>query len=76
VASLVVVSVLLTTMAVAVVARMLVPAMPWAAAVALGAVVAPPDATAAIAVLRRSGSRIASSPSWKARACSTTRPRS
>src|SRR6185369_17077637 len=50
VASLVVVSVLLTTMAVAVVARMLVPAMPWAAAVALGAVVAPPDATAAIAV--------------------------
>ena len=53
VASLVVVSVLLTTMAVAVVARMLVPAMPWAAAVALGAVVAPPDATAAIAVLRQ-----------------------
>jgi Na+/H+ antiporter len=53
VASLVVVSVLLTTMAVAVVARLLVPAMPWAAAVALGAVVAPPDATAAIAVLRQ-----------------------
>jgi len=53
VASLVVVSVGLTTIAVAVVARALVPAMPWAAAVALGAVVAPPDAAAAIAVLRQ-----------------------
>ena len=53
VASLVVVSVGLTTIAVAVVARALVPGMPWAAAVALGAVVAPPDATAAIAVLRQ-----------------------
>src|SRR5882672_4969238 len=53
VAGLVVVSVGLTTVAVAVVARALVPAMPWAAAIALGAVVAPPDATAAIAVLRQ-----------------------
>jgi monovalent cation/hydrogen antiporter len=53
VAGLVVVSVGLTTGAVAVVARTLVPGMPWAAAVALGAVVAPPDATAAIAVLRQ-----------------------
>jgi len=53
VAGLVVVSVGLTTIAVAVVARAMVPAMPWAAAVALGAVVAPPDATAAIAVLRQ-----------------------
>jgi monovalent cation/hydrogen antiporter len=53
VAGLVVVSVGLTTIAVAAVARMLVPAMPWGAAVALGAVVAPPDATAAIAVLRQ-----------------------
>jgi len=53
VAGLVVVSVGLTTIAVAVVARALVPAMPWAAAVALGAVVAPPDAAAAIAVLRQ-----------------------
>ena len=33
-------------------ARSLVPAMPWAAAIALGAVVAPPDAAAATAVLR------------------------
>ena len=52
VTGLVVVAVGLTTIAVAVVARALVPAMPWAAAVALGAVVAPPDAAAATAVLR------------------------
>jgi Na+/H+ antiporter len=36
-----------------VVARRLVPDMPWAAAVALGAIVAPPDAAAAMAVLRQ-----------------------
>src|ERR1700687_1475181 len=53
VASLAVVSVALTTIAVAVVARALVPAMPWAAAVALGAIVSPPDAAAATAVLRQ-----------------------
>ena len=53
VVSLAVVSVILTTLAVAVVARKLVPAMPWAAAIALGAVVAPPDAAAATAVLRQ-----------------------
>jgi monovalent cation/hydrogen antiporter len=53
VAGLVVVSVGLTTIAVAFVARTMVPSMPWAAAVALGAVVAPPDATAATAVLRQ-----------------------
>jgi Na+/H+ antiporter len=41
-----------TTVAVALVARALVPAMPWAPAIALGAVVAPPDAVAATAVLR------------------------
>ena len=51
--SLVVVAVGLTTAAVAVVVHMLVPQMPWAAAVALGAIVAPPDAVAATAVLRR-----------------------
>ncbi|WP_411880571.1 cation:proton antiporter [Polaromonas sp. YR568] len=51
--SLVVVAVGLTTAAVAVVAHMLVPQMPWAAAVALGAIVAPPDAVAATAVLRK-----------------------
>ena len=42
----------LTTVAVAVVAHALIPTMPWAAAIALGAVVAPPDAVAATAVLR------------------------
>jgi Na+/H+ antiporter len=50
--SLVVVAVVLTTAAVAVVARTLVPEMPWAVAIALGALVAPPDAVAATAVLR------------------------
>ena len=53
VASLAVVSVALTTFAVAYVARMLVPGMPWAAAVALGAIVSPPDAAAAMAVLKQ-----------------------
>src|SRR5437588_11468706 len=52
VASLVIVAVGLTTAAVAIVARALVPAMPWAAAIALGAIVAPPDAVSATAVLR------------------------
>jgi len=50
--SLVVFAVGLTTAAVAVVTRALVPEMPWAPAIALGAVVAPPDAAAATAVLR------------------------
>ena len=49
---LVVFAVGLTTAAVAAVARTLLPEMPWAVAVALGAVVAPPDAAAATAVLR------------------------
>jgi Na+/H+ antiporter len=52
VTALVVVAVGLTTIAVAVIVRTLIPAMPWAAAIALGAVVAPPDAAAATAVLR------------------------
>ena len=50
---LVVVAVGLTTLAVAVVVRALIPEMPWAPAIALGAVVAPPDAAAATAVLRQ-----------------------
>src|SRR5688500_15160433 len=52
VTGLVVVAVGLTTLAVAVVARMLLPSLPWAPAIVLGAVVAPPDAAAATAVLR------------------------
>jgi monovalent cation/hydrogen antiporter len=53
VAGLVVGAVGMTTAAVAWVAHALVPGLPWAAAVALGAVVAPPDAAAASAVLRQ-----------------------
>jgi Na+/H+ antiporter len=53
VASLAIVAVALTTAAVAVVARAVVPGMSWAVAVTLGALVAPPDAAAAIAVLRQ-----------------------
>src|SRR6266702_4293628 len=43
----------LTVAAVAVVARWVVPQLPWSAAIALGAIVAPPDAAAATAVLRQ-----------------------
>ena len=53
VGGLVVFAVGLTTLAVALVVRGLVPAMPWAPAIALGAIVAPPDAVAATAVLRQ-----------------------
>jgi CPA1 family monovalent cation:H+ antiporter len=52
VTGLVVFAVGLTTAAVALVAHTLIPAMGWAPAIALGAVVAPPDAAAATAVLR------------------------
>jgi monovalent cation/hydrogen antiporter len=47
------VTVLLTVAAVAYVARLIVPDLSWPAAIALGAIVAPPDASAATAVLRR-----------------------
>ena len=53
VSALVLVAVVLTVAAVAVVARAIVPEMPWAAAIALGAVVAPPDAAAASAILQQ-----------------------
>jgi monovalent cation/hydrogen antiporter len=52
VTGLVVFAVGFTTAAVAVVAHTLIPTIPWAAAIALGAIVAPPDAVAATAVLR------------------------
>src|SRR5207342_2762079 len=42
-----------TIAAVALVAHGLVPGLGWAAAITLGAIVAPPDASAATAVLRR-----------------------
>ena len=53
VASLAITTVALTVAVVAVTARWLVPELPWAAAIALGAIVAPPDAAAATAVLRQ-----------------------
>ncbi len=52
IASLALVAVGLTTAAVAWVVHMLTPQLPWAAAVAIGAIVAPPDAVSAMAVLR------------------------
>ncbi|MEO8227277.1 MAG: Na+/H+ antiporter, partial [Gemmatimonadota bacterium] len=45
--------VLVTTVAVAFAARALMPGMPWAVAIALGAIVSPPDAIAAEAIIRR-----------------------
>jgi len=51
--SLVVIAVGITTVSVAWVVHSLVPGMPWAAAIALGAIVAPPDAAAASAILRQ-----------------------
>jgi CPA1 family monovalent cation:H+ antiporter len=53
IASLALGAVALTIVVVAVVARLLVPDMPWAAAIALGAIVAPPDAAAATTVLKQ-----------------------
>lgn len=50
--SLVLIAVGLTTIVVAFIASQLFPDMPWAAAVALGALLAPPDAVAAMTVLR------------------------
>ena len=53
IATLVVIMVGLTVASVAIVAHALVPGMPWAATIALGAIVAPPDASAATSVLRQ-----------------------
>ena len=50
---LILVAVGLTTLAVAFAARQFLPDLPWAAAIALGALLAPPDAVAALAVLRQ-----------------------
>ena len=46
-------AVVLTVVAVALVARALVPSLSWPEAIALGAIVAPPDAAAAMAVLKQ-----------------------
>jgi len=53
VSTLVFIAVGVTTAAVAALAHWLLPDMPWAAAIALGAIVAPPDAAAATAILRQ-----------------------
>jgi CPA1 family monovalent cation:H+ antiporter len=53
VTSLALICVGLTIIGVAWSARLVVPEIPWAAAIALGAIVAPPDASAATAVLSR-----------------------
>jgi CPA1 family monovalent cation:H+ antiporter len=53
VAGLAIMAVAITVVAVALVARWLVPDMPWSVAIALGAIVAPPDAAAATAVMRQ-----------------------
>ena len=53
VAGLVIAAVGTTVVAVALVARWLFPDMPWPVAIALGAIVAPPDAAAATAVMRQ-----------------------
>src|SRR5687767_5003257 len=53
VAGLAIGAVVLTIVVVAGVARLLVPDMPWAVAVTLGAIVSPPDAAAATAVLKQ-----------------------
>jgi Na+/H+ antiporter len=51
--SLVLAAVGLTTVIVALVARAIFPDLPWGAAIALGALLAPPDAVAALAVLKQ-----------------------
>jgi len=53
VSTLVIAAIGVTTAAVAVLVHTLVPDMSWPAAVALGAIVAPPDAAAAITILRQ-----------------------
>jgi len=53
VTALALVVVVVTIAGVAVAVHYIVPSMPWAAAIALGAIVAPPDASAATAVLRK-----------------------
>jgi Na+/H+ antiporter len=47
--------VLATTVTIAWIAHAIVPGLPWAAAFALGAIVSPPDAIAATAIIRRLG---------------------
>ena len=67
--------VIFTMVVVAVVAQAAIPSLGWAAAFALGAIVAPTDALAATTVFRRLGAhRASSSASSRVRLFSTTRP--
>jgi uncharacterized transporter YbjL len=75
ISSLVIVAVGLTVAAVACVAHVLVPDMPWAGAITLGAIVAPPDAVAATSVLRQLSPPIGCLSFSRARACSMMRRR-
>jgi monovalent cation/hydrogen antiporter len=74
IASLAVIAVVLTTAAVAFLGWRFA-GLPTAAAIALGAIVAPPDAVAANEVMRHCAFRSGSGSSCGARACSTTQPR-
>ena len=53
IASLAIGAVLFTAAAVAIAVKLVVPGLPWSAAIALGAIVSPPDAVSARAVLQR-----------------------
>jgi len=53
IASLAIGAVLFTTIVVSIVVHLLMPSLPWAACAALGAIVSPPDAVSARAVLER-----------------------
>lgn len=46
-------AVLFTAICIAALAKLLIPGLPWAAAITLGAIVAPPDAAAAAAIVNR-----------------------
>ena len=69
-------AVVFTVVTVAFLARLLVPQMPWAVAIALGAIVAPVDASAATAVLKQLRPPNRLLVIWRARVSSTTRARS
>ena len=66
--------VLATTVTVAIVVHVVLPEIGWPAAFALGAIVSPPDAVAAVAVLRRLSVPQRLVTLLEARACSTTPP--
>lgn len=66
--------VIATTLAVGAALKFLVPDVPWAAAFVLGAIVSPPDAVAATAILSRLNIPRRIVTVLEAKACSTTHP--